>query len=189
MLIKYYTLLRIVYQMRTPYQNILQNQTNVAEFTASSISLKLINEIVETLESNTSVNTISFNHSNLGDIQLKILAEAIIRVGRVRDVLILDNTEITKKSLPVLEELIKSKVIRMLCLFATEDISESPDIIANLQKLAADNKVKISFDSETKHNSLGFFSIPREEKSKDLSEEISKVELEQKHERKNFGIH
>jgi hypothetical protein len=72
MLIKYYTLLRIVYQMRTPYQNILQNQTNVAEFTASSISLKLINEIVETLESNTSVNTISFNHSNLGDIPFGI---------------------------------------------------------------------------------------------------------------------
>jgi hypothetical protein len=157
--------------MRTPYKKIIDNKATIAEFTASSINNEFITQIVESLEHNTSVQTISFDGSHLHDKQLKILAEALMRVGRKREALILDNTEITKDSVPVLEDLIKSKVIGSLFLYATEDISESPEIKANLQKLSADNQVSISFASRTQRQALGLFNKSAEEKSNDLSSE------------------
>jgi hypothetical protein len=158
--------------MITPYEKIVNNKATIAEFTSSSINNELITQIVESLERNNSVQIISFDGSHMHDKQLKILADALIRVGRKREVLNLDNTEITKDSVPVVEELITSKVIGSLFLYATEDISESSEIKAHLQKLAADHGVLISFASRAQRQALGLFNKVAEEKSNGFSSEV-----------------
>jgi hypothetical protein len=167
--------------MTTSYEKIINNEVNVAEFNGLAISTEFITQIAQSLESNISVQTISFDCSHLHDKQLKILAESLIRFGRKRETLILDNTEITKDSVPVLESLIISKVIGSLFLYATEDISESSEIKTKLQKLAADNKVNISFASQLQLQRQMHGIHKYEEKSNDVETDIIEVKDERKY--------